>query len=54
MKDREDKTDIPDLLEQEHEALASYSMILFRLYTERKDMEQEKALNEFLEYFCKL
>ena len=49
MKDREDKTDLPDLLEQEQEALGSYSMILFRLFTERKDMEQEKALGEFLE-----
>lgn len=51
MKDRENKEELPDLLEQEQEALASYGMILFRLYTERKDMEQEKALGEFLEYY---
>ena len=50
MRDREDKSEIPDLIEQEREALSALSTVLFRLYTESKDQaEKERNLNEFLE-----
>lgn len=50
MKDREDKTEIPDLINQEREALSALSSVLFRLYTESTDQaEKQKNLNEFLE-----
>jgi len=49
MKDREDKENLPDILEQEHEALAAYSLILFQMFNERKGLEHEKALGDFLD-----